>query len=358
MRIHFMINGVGQGHVYRTLPIMKQLAKRHKITASSFGDALRILEENGYPGAYELKPFGDVVAQGFKVNIKQSLLDNAKKLGPGLIKRTSDIITDCRADVVVVDGYLLGLFVAKMLRKSTVTIANCTKLWYVFPKISNIVESGSDIFSKSVVDSSDIIIVPDFTPPFDFSRDNLSYFGSARKFHFVGPTSLIAEDKKGRRPLVSVGGTRMQHKSFEHIAELLDKMGYNPIMADGHLSEEDMASAIAQAPFAVVHGGHTTIMNAVSANTPVISIPLKGYTERVNNAQGAERAGCGVVLDPEFIDLDVLKIAIGKIRSNYIRETTTLFSHTAHAMEGHRKAAALIEKLEEKTIQKKRHKIF
>lgn len=353
-----MINGVGQGHVYRVLPVMKTLAKRHKITASAFGDALRILEENGYPGAYELKPFGDVVAQGLKVNIKQSLLDNAKKLGPGLIKRASDIITDCRPDVVVVDGYLLGLFVAKMHRKSTVTIANCTKLWYVFPKISNIVESGSDIFSKSVVDSSDIVIVPDFPPPFDFSRDNLSYFGSAGKFHFVGPTALIAENKKGRRPLVSVGGTRMQHKSFEYVAGLLGKIGYDPIMADGRLSEEDMHNAIAQAPFAVVHGGHTTIMNAISANTPVIPVPLKGYTERTNNALGAERAGCGVVLDPEFLDLDVLRIAITKIGSRSVRENTALFSRAAHAMEGYRKAAALIERLEKKTTQKRHHKIF
>ncbi|MCX8199949.1 MAG: hypothetical protein N3G76_00605 [Candidatus Micrarchaeota archaeon] len=355
MHIHFMINGIGNGHVYRALPIMKTLAKRHSVSVSAFGNAVKILEENGYPDVYHLKPFGDVVTHGVKVNVKESLLDNAKKLGPGLIKRVNDIIYDSKADVVVVDGYLLGLFVAKMYGKSTVTIANCTKLWYVFPKISKIVESSTDLFSKSAVDNSDAVIVPDFPPPFDFTRDNLSFFGGARKFHFSGPTALIAHKKKNaKRPLLSMGGTRAQQKNLDAIAELLGKLGYDPILADGSLSDEKISKAIAEAPFAILHGGHTSIMSCVSAGTPVILIPLKGYTERLNNALGAERAGCGVVLDPEFIDSDTLQIAIGKIRTCSIRENVGIFSRIAHQMEGHKRAASLIEGLEHK-LSRKRH---
>lgn len=348
MRIHFMINGIGLGHVYRDLPIMKALAKRHKITTSTFGIAARILDENGYPDSYLLNPFGDVVAHGAKVNVHRSLIENLKKLSPGLIKKTSDIISDCRPDVVVVDGYLLGLFAAKMHGKMTVNIANCTKLWYVFPKISRIVESGSDVLSRGAVDSSDIVIVPDFAPPLAFALGSIEYFGAEQKFHFVGPMALVKEKKKGRKPLVGMGGSGARHKNLEEIAHMLDKMGYSPVVADGSLAEEEVQEAIATSPFAVVHGGHTTIMSCISANAPVIPVPVKGYTERMNNALGAERAGCGVMLDPEFVDRSTAKLAIEKIKTHYVRENTRLFSVAAHEMMGHLRAAGLIESLSKK----------
>ena len=337
-----MINGVGFGHVYRTLPIIKALAKRHKITTSTFGKAAEVLEENGYPDSYKLHPFGDVVAQGVKVNIKQSLFENVKQLSPGLITRASEIISDCRPDVVVVDGYLFGLFAAKMLGKKTVNIANCTKVWYVFPKISSIVEKGSDVLSRGIIESSDAVIVPDFAPPFIFSHNNIEYFGAERKFHFVGPTFTIKEKKKGRRPIIGMGGSG-HRESLEPIAEILEKMGYSPIIADGNLGDEEIREATAHAPFAITHGGHTTIMSSISANTPVIPIPLKGYTERMNNALGVQNNGCGVVINPELADTDTVQIAIQKIKTQYIRENTALFASTAHSIKGHIKAGEIIE---------------
>jgi UDP:flavonoid glycosyltransferase YjiC (YdhE family) len=212
--------------------------------------------------------------------------------------------------------------------------------------ISKIVERGSDVFSSGIIDSSDLVLVPDFAPPFTFSHDSIDYFGASKKFHFVGPTALVKEKKKGRKPLVSAGGNGVQHRNFDDVINVLDKMGYNPIVADGSLEDEEIHDAIARAPFCVVHGGHTTITSSISANTPVIPIPVKGYTERLNNALGAERAGCGVVLDPQFFSRDVAKIALEKVRTRYVRENTAIFSKAAHAMQGHLKAAELIEGLE------------
>ncbi len=345
MRIHFMVNGMGLGHVYRDLLMMKELAKRHRVAASSFGSALEVVRENGFENAVELPTIGELVLDKDKVNIKMSLWENLKRLKPVAIKRISNILVRERPDVVVVDGYPLGIIAAKMLSIKTANITNCTKVSYVFPKQHAFVERGADVLSMSIIEMSDLVIVPDFAPPFTVARENIAYFGLKSKFHYVGPLSLAKPARKSNCVLISVGGSGVHGASVESAREAIEKMGYKTITSDGKLSHEKTQEALAQAPFAILHGGHTTIMDAICAGTPIIAIPMNDYTERINNAAGAEKLGIGITLDEEWISKDNIEIAVARIKDKGIRENISNLSRIARKMKGYEKAARLIESI-------------
>ncbi|MFH1520382.1 MAG: glycosyltransferase, partial [Candidatus Micrarchaeota archaeon] len=58
------------------------------------------------------------------------------------------------------------------------------------------------------------------------------------------------------------------------------------------------------------HGGHTTIMEALSYGKPVISIVDSAYSERVNNAKQLQELGVGVYLDKNSVSENSIRNAI------------------------------------------------
>ena len=347
MHIHFMVNGIGLGHAHRSLPIMRELARRNEVSASGFGPALNEIRDSVGCKCDELPPIGDIIKGGDEIDVKMSIWENIKKLRPMAIKRISDVLSGVRPDAVVVDGYVLGVYAAKMHGARVANIANCTKLWYVFPKTHSIIESGSDVFSRMVVDLSDKVIVPDLPPPFTVSRDNIAYFGARHKFHYVGPTALIKGGRKKDSVLVSRGGSGVHNSGFDDVPDMLERQGFETVYTDGKMERREVERLIASSRFAVLHGGHTSMMSCISASTPVIGIPLGDYTERVNNSKGIEAQGLGAGLDESWLSEQALEIATGTVLSRRVRENVGIFANAAHKGQGHIKAARIIESLGE-----------
>ncbi|MEM0437760.1 MAG: glycosyltransferase family protein [Candidatus Micrarchaeia archaeon] len=345
MRIHFMVNGMGLGHVMRDLPIMRELSKRHYVSASSYGLALETLRKNGYRNATELPEVGDIALNKDKISIGGSLLKSVRKLQPDFVNRISALLLKERPDVVVVDGYLLGALAAKLLGKKVVCITNCTKVWYVFPKTHVIVERGTDLFSKAIIDVSERVIVPDFPPPFTVAAANIDYFGQEKKFRFVGPVVDCTRAKKGKKVLISMGGTGVASDGADIVADAIRGLGYGTVIANGKMDMAKVRRAIAAAPFVVFHGGHTSIMEAMCSGTPVICIPLKGYTERENNALGAQRLGFGVVLDDEWVDRRAVELAVKMATSKRSTEAVKLLAAVARPAQAAAEAAQVIEEV-------------
>ncbi|MCX8206024.1 MAG: hypothetical protein N3H30_02225 [Candidatus Micrarchaeota archaeon] len=343
MRIHFMVNGMGLGHAKRDLPIMDKLSKRHYVSASSYGLALSLIRRSGYPGASELPEVGDIALNKETVSVSGSILKSVRKLKPGFINKITALLLKERPDVVVVDGYLLGALVAKLLGKRIVSITNCTKVWYVFPKTHVIVERGTDLFSKAIIDASDIVIVPDLPPPFTVSADNIDFFGQERKFRFVGPVANVMPGRKGDTVLVSMGGSGVAADEAGLIAETIRGLGYKVVLADGKMDDAAVGRVLARAPFAVFHGGHTSLMEAMCTATPVICIPLRGYTERENNAAGAARLGFALSLEDGWVDERAVELAVSAVTSRGMRETAKRLCRLAKPRMAIRAAAEAIE---------------
>lgn len=344
MRIHFMINGLGLGHLYRSLPLIKEMERRgHEISISSFNKSYELLLLEGY-NVDELPPIGELISSEDKIEVGKSLIENIKRLKPTAFKKITDIFSKHKPDILVVDGYILGVFFSKMYSIPTVSIVNCTKLSYVFKHIPSLIEFGSDTLSKVVVDLSSELIVPDFEPPFCITENNLDFFKNEKKFNFVGPLDIVKPKKKTKNVLITMGGSDLQDCNMDVLTSILKKKGYSVTLGSGGLmNKEKVNDAIANAPFIVTHGGHSSIMSCISANTGMILIPLKDYTERVNNSIGVVNQGLGVMLDTNFLDEITLELAIESVTSKKCKENLNKFSSVDYS-QNVSKACDVIEK--------------
>ncbi len=325
MRIHFMVNGLGLGHLYRSLPIIEELIERgHDVSISSFGRAYDILLEEKY-NVEELPAIGEIITKEEEIEVGKSLIENMKRISPSALKKITNVITKNKPDVLVVDGYIPGIFISKMFRVPVVSVINCTKLSYVFKQINGLIEFGSDAVSKTIVDLSSALIVPDYEPPFTITGRNLEFFGSENKFHFVGPLDIIKPKKKTNEVLITMGGSGLQNSDVKIIKKTLEKMGYL-VHEGGIISKNKINELIAKAPFIITHGGHTSIMSCTTSKTGLILIPLKDYTERINNCLGIMDKRLGVSLEIDFLDEKTVKLAVETILSKQYKENIDIYS--------------------------------
>jgi len=320
-----MVNGLGLGHLYRSLPLMEELIRRkHEVSISSFGKSYEILISKGYM-VHELPAIGELITKEEEIDVNKSLIENMKRIKPSALKKITTAITKNKPEVLIVDGYIPGIFISKMLGVPVISIINCTRLSYVFKQINGLIEFGSDAVSKTIVDLSSLLIVPDYEPPFTITRRNLEFFGSEHKFHFVGPLDIIKPKKKNNEVLITMGGSGLQNSEMNKIKEVLQKNGYK-VHNSGMIEKSEINDLISRAPFIITHGGHTSIMSCVTCKTALILIPLKDYTERVNNCLGVTEKGLGVSLDTEFLDEKTIQLAIETVNSNKCKENLEIYS--------------------------------
>lgn len=320
-----MVNGLGLGHLYRSLPLMEELIRRkHEVSISSFGKSYEILTSKSYV-VHELPAIGELITKEEEIDVNKSLIENMKRIKPSALKKITTAITKNKPEILIVDGYIPGIFISKMLGVPVISIINCTRLSYVFKQINGLIEFGSDAVSKTIVDLSSLLIVPDYEPPFTITRRNLEFFGSEHKFHFVGPLDIIKPKKKNNEVLITMGGSGLQNSEMNKIKEVLQKNGYK-VHNSGMIEKSEINDLISRAPFIITHGGHTSIMSCVTCKTALILIPLKDYTERVNNCLGVTEKGLGVSLDTEFLDEKTIQLAIETVNSNKCKENLEIYS--------------------------------
>jgi len=321
-----MVNGLGLGHLYRSLPLIEELNRRgHEVSVSSFGKSYEILLSKGYK-VTQLPAIGELITKEDKIEVGKSLIENLKRIRPNALKKITDAITKNKPEVLIVDGYIPGVFISKMLRVPVVSILNCTKLSYVFKQINGLIEFGSDAVSKTIVDLSSELIIPDYEPPFTITKKNLEFFGVENKFHFVGPLDIVKPKKKTKKVLITMGGSGLQSSNMLTIIKTIEKMGYIVETGSGIMEKEKINDIIAQAPFIISHGGHTSIMSCVTSKTALVLIPLKDYTERVNNCLGVVENGLGVTLDTEFLDEKTIHLAVETVNSKKCKESLEIYS--------------------------------
>ena len=79
----------------------------------------------------------------------------------------------------------------------------------------------------------------------------------------------------------------------------------------------DMENLIKNCSFMVCHGGHSTLMEAISFGKPVITIPDLDHPEQENNARKINDLKCGIALSHRTLEHD-LGNAIDEINNNDI----------------------------------------
>jgi len=307
MKALIFSEGNGYGHAARD-----SLISRHfGFPIMTFGKGAEFCTLNGMDFIEVPTPYVIKTAKE-KVQVVTGIRDLLRFLKPTSLAR---IRADFRkVDLAIVDGSPLGLAIAGLVRKKALYITNDTSAWIgVHGKLERQV-AGS--LMERLMISARPIIVPDFPPPLTVSALNLD---SSLPLVFAGP---LVERKKqvrhGKRFLVS-GGLEKALRPW-----LGDTAAYG--------SRADMRACYEDAEVVICHGGHTTIMEALSYGKPVICIVDKSYSERCNNALMLERQGVGIMLDKDSLTKDGLMDAIGHA-GTLNHDRLKLYRQTAEGMD-------------------------
>ncbi|MEM4554932.1 MAG: glycosyltransferase [Candidatus Anstonellaceae archaeon] len=278
--------GNGFGHVARLKPICRNFG----LPIMTFGPGAKYCREQGLDLIELPSPY---VIHTTKDRIK--LATNAGELlhflKPNVLSTIRSYFS--QVDIVIVDGSLLGLAVAMLLGKKVLFITNDTSS---LVGLKGTVEKKlARSLLKSLLSYPSKILVPDFPPPLTISLLNLDF---SLPLSFAGPSFENSAQKKHSKLYVVAGHIEQQVRKY---------LGKQAVYGS---QVGELEPFIANCKLVICHGGHTTIMKALSFGKPVLCIVDSHYTERYNNALVAERQGVGVLLDKRLLSSKSLMCSI------------------------------------------------
>jgi|Deesub1362B_J571_1020462.scaffolds.fasta_scaffold00426_18 uncharacterized protein (TIGR00661 family) len=346
MRIYFVSNGFGYGHVSRDVELAKALRERgHEVIFSTYGDGLVFLRNYDFE-VIEVEEFGEVSFTSTEIEVFKTVLNTLRSVKPGMLLEARRILRDVSPDVMVVDGYVPAM-VSKILRSwrkmRIFLITNETIQWKKLEgNLSLPIKKLGEVAEAALVYLADEIIVPDFPPPYTVCLENLAFYDQKRKFHFVGPMLPELESRGEGKVVVNFGGSGVNPDVTEALSKAEEILGESFIVAKG-MRRERYLEHLSRARVLITHGGHNSIMEAIACAKPIVGIPIKNYPEREGNLRGVERLGVGRMLDAEWITGDSLATAIQEVSLPEFRRRLDIFSALARRTNGVAKAVEIIE---------------
>lgn len=346
MRIYFVSNGFGYGHVSRDVELAKALRERgHEVVFSTYGDGLAFLRHYDFE-VIEVEEFGEVSFTSTEIEVFRTVLNTLRSLKPEMLLEARRILRDVSPDVMVVDGYVPAM-VSKILRSwrkmRIFLITNETIQWKKLEgNLSLPIKKLGEAAEALLVYLADEIIVPDFPPPYTLCLDNLAFYDQKQKFHFVGPVIPRLEERGRERVVVNFGGSAV-NPQVEHVLRGAEELLGERFVVARHMAREQYLELLSSARVLITHGGHTSIMEAIACSKPVVGVPIKNYPEREGNLRGVERLGAGRILDVEWLTPELLATALREVCLPEYQRRLRVLSGLARSCNGTARAVEIIE---------------
>ena len=178
----------------------------------------------------------------------------------------------------------------------------------------------------------DRVIIPDFAPPATVSRYNIEVSpGREDQYRFTGPLIDISRADypcAQKTIFASFGGEPFKIPLYRQLAEIAGRrsdlafevFAQVPGLPDTtanfrtHGYVPDLLSHLCCAEVAILHGGLTTLHEALFFGKPVVMIIDPHHPEQGNNARAIVEMGAGVMIRGDKADADRLEAAIGEAR--------------------------------------------
>ena len=333
MRIMLLMCGEGLGHTSRCLALGKEfLAAGHDVRFGAYGYSKVMLERAGYrvneiPS--EVKLVGEAGALDLKGSVEATIKNTKLLGGPRFIR----LIKNTNPSVIVTDSYYLGAVVGITRKIPVYIIINQSNMEEFFKNRGvplRILGRVTKTIYNQIFDKVDKIIVPDYPLPYTVCKKNLSLAMKLdEKMFYSGPLLREKYEDVEEIPLKSphivslIGGFGYREPIFRKVLETakLDPSIHYTLISGPSLDPskitdlpenvellkfiKDTYPYLKSADAVIAPGGHSTIMEALSFGTPVLSFPDKGHSEQENNATVIDEEGYGRMLSystpPEVI---------------------------------------------------------
>ena len=312
--------GNGYGHAARD----KIIADSFGFRMMTFGKGAEYCRQNGMdfielPSPYEIK-----VEKG-EVNLVSDPSDIIGFLKPDVLASINSHFR--KAEFIIVDGTPLGLAIAMLARRKAVYITNDISASVgMHGSIEKRIAASTQ---NTLLRSAKAIIVPDFPPPMTITMANLK---NPPKMEFVGPlVESTKQAKHGKRFLVYGGLDGVIHSELGSSAIYGSEVG-------------DLKPYYRDCELVICHGGHRTIMEALSFGKPALCIVDKNYSERCNNASMLEKLGLGIHLDKGMLDKKSLSASISFAKT-LDKERLALYKNAAADMDPMAELEAIFKRI-------------
>ena len=333
MRILISVCGEGFGHTTRCLAVGEELSKEHEVKFIAYGKSMEYIRKCNYE-VFETYP--EIKLSGYegRFDIKGSIFNSGHKPTEA-IKRELKIVKRYKPDLIIIDCKYSTALIAKLLNIPFYVITNQnytrskdSRRFIVYPVMR---------FLNIINRRAKGVIIPDLPMPYTVCEYNLTMLNN---LHFIGPlirynVEDYEDDEEEDYILSVIGGFEYRYRILELLNEVSKRRGIKVKMVCGsyEVAEKlrrikapnveiipfttNMEDLIRRCSFIVCHGGHSTLMEAISFGKPVITIPDLYHPEQENNSKKIGDLKCGIALSHMDLE-DTLEWAIDEIMSNPI----------------------------------------
>jgi UDP-N-acetylglucosamine--N-acetylmuramyl-(pentapeptide) pyrophosphoryl-undecaprenol N-acetylglucosamine transferase len=385
MKVYFAPCGIGLGHAGRCLPIAKKLAnKKVEIVFSTYREGIDYVEREGYP-LLKAPPIGFQVRPDGSVDFRQTAINP----GPFIASFTLlnqvgfelEAIGSIRPDVVVSDSRVSPLIAARLLGIPRVCILNQFQMRVPrkkrFLRLSRLAESIMLTFIGLTWTMGNIVLIPDFPPPYTICEGNLVIPRAYRKsVKLIGPilpehpNSLPTKEELRQKldlpvdkpvVFVPISGPTTE-KAF--VSGVLSKIlldfpsDYEIVVSYGYPNSDTKPTRrgnvtiyrwlpnrfeyLKACDVAIVRAGHGTITQCICYGKPMVIIPTPGHTEQLTNAVQTKNLGVAKIILQEVLDKGKLLKSVQQLLQPQTIQRTEEIQKEALKHDGLKNAAKAI----------------
>ena len=327
MKILFVVCGEGLGHASRCLHLGHYMQQQgHTVQFAGYGKSYDFMNQHGCSALHRVRREVCLEGEGGFFSLKKTLW-NSKFLIFDMIFSMASLFLLIRRqgyDCVVCDTMYGGVLAARLQRVPVVFITNQNQfngpggttnpVWML---LSRLIRGYLRLAYR--------VIIPDYPPPETVSEYNIRIpRGEEKRYRFTGPFYQFDPERYtyGKKTIfTSFGGEPYKLPMYlmlrwiadRHKDQIFDVFYTGPEIpesSDNFLSHgyvPNLYEHLAMAKLAIVHGGLTTLHEALIFEKPVLIVMDPGHPEQQNNARKIVDMGAGASIDGRDITPEALE---------------------------------------------------
>lgn len=333
--ILFFICGEGLGHTSRCLKAAQYCEAQGAVChLAAYGQSHTFLTKSGRQRLHAI-PREVTLSGDMGLFCIRKTLWNSKAVPRDLARsyrQARALIAEVQPDIVVADTMYAPVEAARRDNVPVLFITNQNR----FSTLAGGGENGWAALGRLIswyLTLPDKVIVPDFTPPATVSRYNIDIPSEREdQYRFTGPLIDISRTEypcSEKTIFASFGGEPFKIPLYRHLAEIAGRrrdlafevFAQVPGLPDTtdnfhtHGYVPDLLSHLCCAEVAILHGGLTTLHEALFFGKPMVMVIDPHHPEQGNNARAICEMGAGVMIRGDEADTDRLEAAIEEAKN-------------------------------------------